>query len=282
MALQDGLRAAADGVRRGGGGQRRRRGHGLGPRHDRKARRLAARRAGARRQGDLPVARTRRPDRLRAARAAARSADRVVGGRHPSAADRGLRAARCCGQEASRRTRLAAAAPPDGRGFVAGAGRRAAGGTASAGTFSLPAGSQYRRRPVAEHPPPDFAKGALGARTHGFDRSRCYRPAAGLAGRVLRTSRSIPRRRVRSHRGGRAGAGRTDAACCRTAHDAFRGGEALAAAGADGCRRGHGSGGGRRLDLRRAPRGGGVLPHGTNVERERDAERLAFRIEIGL
>ena len=53
----------------------------------------------------------------------------------------------------------------------------------------------------------------------------------------------------------------------RTAHEAFRGGEALAAAGADGCRRGHGSGGGRRLDLRRAPRGGGVLPHGTTDER---------------
>ena len=45
------------------------------------------------------------------------------------------RAARCCGRGASRRTRLAAAAPPDGRGFVAGAGRRAAGGTAGAGTF---------------------------------------------------------------------------------------------------------------------------------------------------
>lgn len=211
MALQDGLRAAADGVRRGGGGQRRRRGHGLGPRHDRKARRLAARRAGARRQGDLPVARTRRPDRLRAARAAARSADRVVGGRHPSAADRGLRAARYCGRGASRRTRLAAAAPPDGRGFVAGAGRRAAGGTAGAGALPLSARCQCRRRPVAEHSPPDFAKGALGARTHGFDRSRCYRPAADAARGVLRTSRSIPRRRVRPHRGGRAGAGRTDA-----------------------------------------------------------------------
>ena len=47
----------------------------------------------------------------------------------------------------------------------------------------------------------------------------------------------------------------------------FEAGEALAAAGADGCRRGHGSGGGRRLDLRRAPRGGGVLPHGTTDER---------------
>ena len=282
MALQDGLRAAADGVRRGGGGQRRRRGHGLGPRHDRKARRLAARRAGARRQGDLPVARTRRPDRLRAARAAARSADRVVGGRHPSAADRGLRAARYCGRGASRRTRLAAAAPPDVSSLAQAVVRRAALPVLGlflcllAANAAVAPSLNTRRRTLQKELSARERTASTAA--DATDRQRTLlaefsaRPAASRAVVCDRIAEAVPAQVVLTRLAVEPLTMRFEAGkpLQRQERTAVVAGTAPAAddvstfveclAGAACC---------RTVRL-------------TNVERERDAERLVFRIEIGL
>lgn len=285
----------ADG-RRGSGrtecGEGPARGRGrMRPRGRNETRRFADRRPYQGRSGDLPVELGRRRDLLCPAGTARRTDRRTRGGGHRSGAHflcgrRGRfrnPGGRVCPAGLCRPA-LVLAHASGRRIFGGGTGCGAACGASGAGPVPVRAGRECRVLPAAECPAAGVAAADHGAGTYGLERRIGGSPAAGIAGGVLETPGCAVGPCVRPGRRSGSRTGRADAVGGRTAYQTLRSPQTAATARRPGRRLRNGSGGFRRVGIRAAAFGGGLLPRRAAYECGKGTRRrlLSFRIETAL